>query len=109
METGEIPDGALSDSTGSSASAVNARLNKNVGDFPFGWAPPNTDPTIQHWIQADLGSVHKVAIIAYHITSHHIISCHINHIISYQIISDQIISYHIISYQSYHIRSYHIM
>ena len=61
METGEIPDGALSDSTGSSASAVNARLNKKVETYPFGWAPPNTDPTIQHWIQADLGSVHKVA------------------------------------------------
>ena len=61
MEAGLIPDGALTDSAGSSSSsAINARLNKQVNDFPFGWAPASYDPTKKDWIQADLGSIHKV-------------------------------------------------
>ena len=64
MEKGLIPDGALSDSVGSSYDVLtNARLNKKVKDYPFGWAPLSKDLSKKDWIQADLGSVHKVSEI----------------------------------------------
>ena len=62
MESGTIPDAALSHSVTDSSlptSPLNARLNKKVNDYPFGWAT-SLDPTKKDWIQIDLGSVHKV-------------------------------------------------
>ena len=62
METGFIPDAALSHSITDASSLsypVNARLNKKVDNYPFGWAT-SLDPAKKDWLQADLGSVHKV-------------------------------------------------
>ena len=62
MEKVLIPDGALTDSVGSSSDdLVKARLNKVVTNYPFGWCPTSSDPTKRDWIQVDLGSVHKVS------------------------------------------------
>eukprot|EP00794_Sanderia_malayensis_P000312 gene312-942_t len=61
MESGRIPDEALSQSTPDSSGSfdpANARLNKIVSQYPNGWAP--YDYTKKEWIQIDLGSVHKI-------------------------------------------------
>ncbi|XP_065057478.1 neuropilin-2-like [Rhopilema esculentum] len=66
MESGTIPDAALSHSVTDSSlptSPLNARLNKKVNDYPFGWAT-SLDPTKKDWIQIDLGSVHKITSTA---------------------------------------------
>ena len=64
MEKALIPDGALTDSVGSSSNElVKVRLNKVVTNYPFGWYPMSSDPTKRDWIQVDLGSVHKVSEI----------------------------------------------
>eukprot|EP00112_Aurelia_sp_Birch-Aquarium-sp1_P021118 Seg5605.1 transcript_id=Seg5605.1/GoldUCD/mRNA.D3Y31 product="EGF-like repeat and discoidin I-like domain-containing protein 3" protein_id=Seg5605.1/GoldUCD/D3Y31 len=66
MESGIIPDTALSHSitdVSSLSYPVNARLNKKVNNYPFGWAT-SLDPAKKDWLQADLGSVHKITSTA---------------------------------------------
>lgn len=61
MEKGLIPNEALSDSDGAAlVTPGNLRLNQQVNDFPFGWASVSNDPSKKDWVQADLGSIHKV-------------------------------------------------
>eukprot|EP00794_Sanderia_malayensis_P000581 gene581-1241_t len=62
IENGKIPDEAFQDSIpkdyqGVKAPPSNARLNKPVTDYPFGWRARSTD---EDWIQVDLGSVFKI-------------------------------------------------
>ncbi len=67
MESGEIPDAALSQTTfdpSHTNNPVNARLNKDVLQFPYGWAT-SMDPTKKEWIQIDLGSMHKVCLLRF--------------------------------------------
>ena len=58
MEDGRIPDASLTDDVDLQYSyPENARLNKEISNFPFGWMA-----SIRHdeWLQIDLGSNHKV-------------------------------------------------
>ena len=58
MEDGRIPDASLTDVVDLQYShPENARLNKEISNFPFGWMASIRN---NEWLQIDLGSNHKV-------------------------------------------------
>ena len=58
MEDGRIPDASLTDDVDLQYSyPENARLNKEISNFPFGWMASIRN---DEWLQIDLGSNHKV-------------------------------------------------
>ena len=58
MEDGRIPDASLTDDVDHQYSyPENARLNKEISNFPFGWMASIRN---DEWLQIDLGSNHKV-------------------------------------------------
>ena len=64
IENGVVPDEGLSDSMNGTLQAGlfikpnNARLNKEVTEFPFGWMARSE---VDDWLQTDLGSTFKVS------------------------------------------------
>merc|ERR1712084_78195 len=62
MENGRIPDASLSHNVQDAMSLPsNARLNKKVTGYPFGWLSKDG---ISEWLQIDLGSTHKIDKVA---------------------------------------------
>lgn len=62
LEDGRIPDESLTDNVEDMMSKPNnARLNKRVVDFPFGWKASEGS---SQWLQIDLGSMHKIDKVA---------------------------------------------
>ena len=58
MEDGRIPDSSLSSHAKiNMSSPANARLNKIVNEFPYGWLASSFQVD---WLQIDLGSLHQV-------------------------------------------------
>ena len=60
--SGKVPDEAFEDSIIGSVNGLkihpaDARLNKEVSQFPFGWM---ARPDVEDWLQVDFGSVFKV-------------------------------------------------